>query len=433
MVYLSILLLSANKIYSKDYSAIIDSLKHVNSSINIDKNRKAKTLYNLSWYYYASQSYDSSICYSKKSFQYAVDNNIDTVVQKSAVIAGAVFTMQNKLDSAIYYLQKGAFYFEKNKKLEYDAGLAKIYSLLANAYSEEMKYNKAYIYYDKSEKVFIKTADTTGLIFNKIAKGNLFESLQLYDKALIEYNNAISLSVDSRKLSNLYSANNNISTVYKKTGDKESAKKYLFKAIDIMIRNNQQAFSGDSYHNLSLLYSEQNKYDSAFYYNGLAINIFKKQHLLYREISARISKCDFYLSVGNLAEMQKCFDSLKDVPDELYSKYFLLQSKLLYKKKSIDKAIDYARKSLAVAQKNKDIEFQKNAYELLFEENREKKDFQQALNAHENYLKFKDSMFNQEKSIAIQKVIVEKIIGEKDSEINTAEIEHEKKLAEKTN
>ncbi len=425
------ILLSAGNSYSKDYSAVIDSLKRVNSKADIDKKVKAKTLYNLSWYYYAAQSFDSSISYSKQGLRYAVENNIDTVVQKSAVIAGAVFTIKSEHDSAIYYLRQGAVYFENNKSSKNDDGLAKIYSILANAYSETMKYNEAYILYDKSENIFIKKADTVGLVFNKIAKGNLFESLQLYDKALIEYNNAISLSIKSGNISNLRSAYNDISTVYKKTGDNESAKKYLFKAIDIMLHYIQLDFSGDSYHNLALLYSEQNKYDSAFYYSSLAINIFKKQHLVYREISARMSKCDFYLNLEQLAEMQKCFDSLGKVPEELNSKYFLLQSKLLFKKKNIEKAIGFSKQALLAAQKNKDIEFQKKAYELLYEENNEKHDFQQALKAHEKFMLFKDSMFNQEKSIAVQKVIVEKIIDEKNSEIKSGEIEHEKKLAGK--
>ncbi len=424
-------ILTEGEIYSKDYSSIIDSLKKVNSKINIETGIKGKTLYNLSWYYYASQSFDSSICYSKLALQYAFDKNLDTIAEKSAVILGAVFTMKTECDSAIYYLRKGASYFEKNNKIKYEGGLAKIYSLLANAYSEKMKYNEAYIYYDKSESLYIKTSDTSGLIFNKIAKGNLFESLQLYDKALIEYNNAIGLSISSGKISNLRSAYNDISAVYKKTGDKGNAKKYLFKAIDIMMQNNESDFSGDSYHNLSLLYSDQNRYDSAFYFNGLAISIFKKQHLLFREMSARITKCDFYFNIGQLKSMQICFDSIVEVPDELKAKYFLLQSKLLYKKNNVEKAINYAGQALLFAQKNKDIEFQKNAYELLYEENIKKHDFQKALIAHENYMMFKDSMFNKEKSIAVQKVIVEKVIEEKDAELKLKTIEHEKELTKK--
>ncbi len=125
----SIIVFLSNPIYSADYSKIIDSLKQVNSKKNLPTNVKAKTLYNLSWYYYASQLYDSSILYSKQALQYAIDNNIDTVVHKSAVILGAVFTIKNENDSSYLYLHKGASYIESNKRTNCEDGLAKIYSI----------------------------------------------------------------------------------------------------------------------------------------------------------------------------------------------------------------------------------------------------------------------------------------------------------------
>lgn len=431
------LLLFPNSIYSKDYSNTIDSLQQINSQINIDKNTKGKTLYNLSRYYYTSQLFDSSITYSRQAFQYSIENGLDTVVYISARMLGAVFTAKSEYDSGIYYLRKGASYFELNKKTQYEGEVAKIYSFLANCLSEQMRYNEAYVCYDKSESTYLKTQDTTGLVFNKIAKGNLFTDLQLYDKALTEYLQAINLSEKSRKIPMLSSAFTNISTVYKIIGDRENAKKYLFKAIEIMQQYHDNNYSGESYHNLARLHGSENNYDSAFYYNDLAIKIFKKQHLFFSEQSALITQCEFYLNTEQLNKAKSCLDSMQNISrnlsEQIKSKYFLLLSELSYKEKDFASAIDHAQKALKYAMENKNIQDQKNAYELLYKEYHESSDFQKALKAHEKYILFKDSMFNQGKGIAAQKIIVENIVEEKNSELKLAALEHERVQAKKDN
>lgn len=439
--FISLLLLS-NMGYSQDYSNTIDSLKKVNSSHQINNNSKAKTLYNLSWYYYASRLLDSSVSYSKQALQFAANNRVDTVVNKSTVMLGAIYTMRSEYDSAAFYLNKGALYFESTLKTsygvevssntsEYEGEIAKIYSLLANVFSEQMKYKDAYIYYDKSENLYTKVKDTTGLIFNQIAKGNLFTNVKLYDKALIEYNNAINLSNSSGKVSNLSYVFNNVSTVYKKSGDKESAKTYLFKAINMAQQDKKIDLLGDAYHNLSLLYSDERVYDSALYYNSLSLAIFKKLNLLFRENSVHLSRCDYYLSQGELNTAKLCLDSIGEVQESLNAKYYLLKSNLAFKNRNLSVAIDFAQKALLFAKDNKNVDDQKNIYELLYKEYNDKHDFSAALKAYEKYIVLKDSVFNVEKSIAIQKVIVENIIEEKNTEIKLAASQFQEKQAKK--
>jgi tetratricopeptide (TPR) repeat protein/DNA-binding CsgD family transcriptional regulator len=417
--------------YSENYHQIIDSLKKVNLVQGISKTKKARTLYNLSWYYYNSQLYDSAIIYSRQAFLYSINNSVDTVVHKSVVMLGAMFTTKSEYDSAAFYLLKGAIYFEPPSKTMYKTDVAKIHSLLANVFSEQSKYDEAYIYYDKSEATFIKVKDTTSWIFNIIAKGNMFTNIQLYDKALTEYNNATRLSKQIGKSSNLGYLYNNISTVYKKIGDKAKAKNYLFKAINAYPSNSGANILADAYHNLSILYNSQNMYDSAVYYNGLALEIFKYLKLSYRENVVRLWQCEFYLSSGRLDTVQICLDSIYGIQKELYAKYYLLYSKLEYKKNRFDSSVKYAQKALLVAKQNKDIEEQKNCFDMLYKANKDKGDLFSALKAHENYYLLKDSAFNQEKSIAVQKVIVENVIREKNEEIESAELEHQKKQARK--
>lgn len=429
--FFKLLLLLPCQLFSESYLKTIDSLKTINNTSHLDINTKAKTLYNLSWYYYAAQQYDSAVDYSIQAFQYAFTNKIDTVVHKSALMLGAIYSTKSEYDSAAFYLHKGASYFESTDKTGYEGELARIYSLLANVLSEQLLFNDAYIYYDKSENIYLKKQDTTGLIFNKIAKGNLFTNIQLYDKALNEYDDALKLSKKSGRFYNLSYIYNDLSTLYKKNGDKQNAKACLFMTINALQKDNKPQLFADAYHNLSLLYSNQNNYDSAFYYNGLALEIFRKYQLLYRENSAYLCKCEFYLDQGDLNRANRCLDSIGKIQDVLNAKYFLLQSKLAYRNKSLNDAIHFAQKALVFAQKNKNIEDQKNSYELLYKQNRDKQNLSQALLAYEKYIVLKDSIYNQEKSVAIQKIIIQNIIDDKNEEIELAAIEHEKKQAVK--
>lgn len=421
----------AQPIYLQDYTKTIDSLKIVNSSSGITKNKKAKTLYNLAWYYYTSQLYDSSIVYSRQAFYYATNNSIDTVIHKSTVMLGGVFTTQYQYDSAAFYLSKGVAYFEKLNNKIYQKELAKIYSVLANVLAEQNKYQEAYQYYDKSEQTYATIGDTMGLIFNKLSKGNLFTNLQLFDKALVEYNDAARLSKYNGFTSNLAYVYNNISTVYKKIGDTEIAKDYLFKAITECKKKQVHNLLGDVYHNLSLLYNSINNNDSAIYYNTLALKEFKALQLSYRENTAKLWRVDFYLAKEQFAEAKNYLDSIGEIEKVLYAKYYLLYSKLAYEKKDYNASVNYANKALLVAQQNKDITEQTNCHEMLYKAYTDKPNLVEAMKAYENYNLLKDSIFNQEKSIAVQKVILENSIEEKNAEIKLAALKHQKAQAEK--
>jgi len=429
LLWITILFFITPLYYAQNYSKIIDSLKQVNLQAKITKNTKAKTLYNIAWYYFSSNSYDSSIIYAKQAYIYSKKNELDTVINKSTLILGALFSIKNEYDSSVYYLQSGISYFEEKKTNLYINELSKLYSLLANAYSEQKKYDKAYIYFNKSETIFIEKKDTTGLIFNKIAKGNLFNNLQLYDKALKEFNDAIHLSILSKNKTNISAAYNDIGTVYKKIGDYEKAKHFYIKGIEV--KDNEIHTTGGLYNNLSLLYDELNNYDSAFYYNDLAISIFKKHNIQFKEIQVLLNKFDFILKQGKLDSLEKYLNNIPVIPDQLKSHYFLLQSKLSFKQNNTKKAVDFAQKSLYFSQQNKDVVAQKNAHELLYEIYLYTKNFKEALVAVQQFTLFKDSIFNQEKSLAVQKIIVENIIESKDSEIELLKMKNENEQAEK--
>lgn len=191
-----------------------------------------------------------------------------------------------------YYQISGDFYFQKlqvNDAIDnYEKALAYIrkvddtkrmgnaYSGLANCYTFNKQYQKAIHYHEKTLEL-LKDGDSR--IYHQALSNSALAYIdaQQLDKALEaffevkEYFKSIN-DIDGMSLTEM-----NIGELYRdKFNQPELAKKHFRWAININNKSKDIYRQSQVYHNLSLIFIEEDKLDSAFYYLDRAIE-YKKQ------------------------------------------------------------------------------------------------------------------------------------------------------------
>jgi hypothetical protein len=157
--------------------------------------------------------------------------------------------------------------------------------------------------------------------------------------------------------------------------------------------------------------------DSALYYYENARDVYRNCNAALVSFSRLdITQAEMFLE-NDLPH--KALIALKEINDSVLgnmdrAKFNLLNSKL----SSVPfKKLNYANESLKYANLSSDIIIQKDCYFILYEEHKKLKNYDKSLSYYELYQAFEDSIFNKEKSIAIQKVILKKVVDDKNLEI----------------
>lgn len=417
-----VLLLTFSSVFSQKNKTVnfyIDSIDEVYTSTN-NVRVKAKMLYNFGWYYYAFLEYDSSILYAKKALDYGIANKQDTVIAKSSVLIGSLFGTHRENDSAIKYLKIGETYLEQQNEVKYiSTQIANIQTILAYTFMNKGMYDKAFIYNNKAGSYYRMVNDTTLVAVNLTVRAQLVNELHLHDEALITLQ-----EVSKILRNNTPDINRTISSTYKEIGDINNAKKYIFKSINA-VKNipKHKNDLGTYYQNLSLLYAKEKQYDSAFFYNKLARSLFVELKLPNFIAKADLDKVTMLLDNNLNSKAVGLLSNMNDIPSEFIDEYFLLKGISENNYILIDSAIFYA-------QEKNNIAIEKQAYFQKYKLYKKKGRYNKALAALETYHKLADSIFNKEKSLAVQKVIVENVIENKNSEIAYKELLYKKEKAE---
>ncbi|MFZ4704870.1 MAG: tetratricopeptide repeat protein [Bacteroidales bacterium] len=313
---------------------------------------------------------------------------------------GVIFIVKNEYLKALrYYYQ--ALKINQNKGYKREEATSLYHIGLANMYLGN--YPEAVDYILKSLRYWERIKYTPNVWNCNELLGNIYINLKVFDKALYYHRIALKVRNDAIKISfpdgrgirgdnklGLAYSYNNIAEVYLNLHNYDSAYYYALKSMKIKIEKNSYASTNDvanSEANLGKIYGKLQKYDSAFLLLNKAANT-------YKDLQNKSSYGEALYGIGNL------YFDLKN-----YSK-----AKENYEA-GLNNAIEVGDKSNI-----------KTGYILLSDLYKAKHDYQKSLDFFNSYSGMKDSIFDEERSNAIEELQIKYEVDKKQQKIESQEL-----------
>ncbi|WP_316830606.1 sensor histidine kinase [Pedobacter aquatilis] len=258
--------------------------------------------------------------------------------------------------------------------------------------------DKALMLLSKVEAEAIKVNDHKSLIEAGIIQGNILYFQGEHNNALKSYLNALQLAERYNQHELIASASNEIGTLFKKNKDLDQAMQYYQRALkeSLAIKNNAQ--QANAYNNIGLVYEEKGNY-------GLALAQYQKSLNAYQKAKDKLGESYSLEYIGYVYNLMKNFKPaianlersllLRTALKDNYGIAICLTelAEVNRNKNDFEQAINYANKAVAFCRKINYPDMLQNAYLLLSQLYELKKDYQAAYQAHQQYVAVKDSVF----------------------------------------
>jgi len=249
--------------------------------------------------------------------------------------------VSNYLKSLKLYEELISTCTNKSNRSKYKYGISTCYTNLGNIYQEQMSTEKALDYHFKSLKIKKEIDDERG------------EGICL----------------------------NNIGNTFLSKFNYKKAEEYYKKALDLAIKTNDTKSQSISYSNLGIVEKRLGNYDGAieFYTTALKIKL---------ELDDKNGITNVYSNIASLYISKA--DSIAKTESE----------KNMY----ISHALQYAEKALIIAREIKALPYVNEAYKNLMLVNKLRKNFKMAYLYADDYIVTKDSLFSDEKTVALNEM-----------------------------
>lgn len=315
-------------------------------------------------------------------------NSRDDTLKIKALADIAYAYRGSKPDTCIILAQKA---LALSEKINFGYGLEKSYNALAVGYHVKLNFPKALEYYLKALKINADLANRA-VIFHNI--GLIYREQGENEQALDYYLKALKISEDNKNIKENPQTINNIGVIYANTGVFDKAIYYHQRAMTLREKLNDRKGIAQSLNNIADLYVKQKKFDEAFAYYQKALPI-------QEQIGDKRGR--IYTSSG-MAHVYR-------------------------QRKNYDTAITLCNKAMVLAEELK-LPLEMNMLrDELFQNYKEKGDYEMALMYLMQFKQSQDSIFSVSKSTAIADLESRAALERKEQEIKLANLENEKKLA----
>ncbi len=225
-------------------------------------------------------------------------------------------------------------------------------------------------------------------IYNNL--GGIFADMKQSERALEEYNKLLIAAKEANHKPYLINALSNIGVVYNEMNNSEKALPYLVEALEIAQEEKSDYFVAAIKTNLGHVYQKKGEYLKA-----------KKQ--FEDAVSMAVSLKNKYIEASALNSIGKINIALNE----------------------FDNAKINSEKALVLANEIDAVEWKSDSWLVLSKVYSEKEDYKQALEAYENHIQFRDSIFSEEKKAEITRKDMQFQLEKKEA-LSNAEIKRQK-------
>lgn len=359
---------------------------------------------------------------AKQIFQVVINDksSSDSLVLRGKEKLGLTYFYLQQIDSAIDAIQSAVKGADKEKD---SAFLSRNYYYLSNIFGNvKREYGKGFLYLDSGIN-FTPSTNAKNKIFGLLNKGVMLTNIHLYPEAVDITLKAIELSEqDDSFLDALYS---NLGAIYKSTTQWEKAKEVYLKSEQINpLKTKTDSISlGIVWHNLSLLYVEEERFDSALFYCEKAIEIFTKVGSERELIASQfVYAGDLYPLVVTQNEALAMLEAIKSQTLNSYEQVQLYTLQVKLGDQNLDVSNETAY--LNMADSNKFYELKEDLAQQLYKKYKIINPDLSLFYLEEKY-RARDSILTAEKAIETYQVEVKKMISQQQKTIEKQGEENE--------
>ncbi|MFA6517848.1 MAG: tetratricopeptide repeat protein [Bacteroidia bacterium] len=282
-------------------------------------------------------------------------------------------------------------------------GHASSYNTIASIHHIQGNMAVALFYYLKSLKVSESIGDYQGIARSLNNIGSIYMDRNEYEKSLYYLNRAYQIMQEMGDEQAIADELINIANVYLYTGKEEQAVEYYLKSIALNKKGNNKRGVAAGYNNIGTLYADKNNPKEAlsYYFQALSINE----------------------QIGDIESMILAYNNI---------------SASYIKLKMYHSALSYVENALQLAEKHDLKNYIMEAYHLLYQLEVAERNFESALNCHQLYKAYSDTLYNKvtserinfmEKQYLKEKAEKEQILEGKNTELHAKiHLEKEKQI-----
>ncbi|TRX58745.1 tetratricopeptide repeat protein [Fulvivirga sp. M361] len=382
----------------------IDSLKNVSADLTPGKERiDAKN--QIAQLFFEQRS-DSSLYYADQALREASAITYEKGMANAYLIKGKFTCYLGAMTEGMEFYKES---IRLNEKIKDEFGIARGYHYMGNALSNIGDYETPLEYYKKAIPIYEKLGEEVleAMAYNNM--GWVHSELGEISKALEMHTNAQRLAEKINHAPSLMDTYHELGYNYLLRKELEKAEDIFMMALRIANQSNQMDRISIAYGDLALLYGEKEDHRKALVYHlkDLALQYEMKLDrdlpLIYNNLGTTYFKLQQYdSSIFYSQEALKLETKFRDEYNMALSK-INLGSSLAAIEKTKEAEITLTE-ALTLAKKMDHMELIINSLEQLYLLYNAKGYYWQALEFHQKYTLYKDSLFNSEKSKQIAEI-----------------------------
>lgn len=349
-----------------------------------------------------------SVCFHIQAQEGAIDSLHKALSEEP--IGTAKVDLLNALANQYYYikLSDSLFHFahealNQSNALDYTEGKLAAFSVLSSGYWYIGNYEKALSYAKLGIVLGKESGNSSYLSNNFIAIGMVNNSKGDFEAALGNYMQGLSIAEENDNLPQQGRALNNIAFLYMSTGEFKEALTPLLKSIEINQVVGNQSRLAINYNNLGGAYRHLGDYENAFKYLELALELSKKTNYWpevgvvlrsFGETYLQNSEPERALEYANKAiALQRALPSQVELIRSIN-----LSASINLELGKADQAIQLAKDALSLSVELGAAPEESRALETLYQANKLKGNYRQALSYFDQYHLIIDSLYSEEKA-----------------------------------
>ncbi len=244
-------------------------------------------------------------------------------------------------------------------------------------------YERALEYYSRALEIRRELGDREGLAKGYNNLGNVYYSAGRYEESLEYYANSIAIYEELGNQDLVASSLNNIALVYHALGRYDEALAKLERALEIAERVDHRPTIAMTLNSLGNVAAAQDRPDEALGFHRRALEV-------RRELGDRRGEADALLSIGQLRNRTRAFDEARGVLTEVVELAAEIQVR----------------------------EIERDAWEALATAYAGSGEFERALDAHRNFKRVNDELFNEQASRRLSELEARADLAAKNREID---------------
>lgn len=308
---------------------------------------------NLSIYYTKNGDYNRAIYFRKQCIETKKETG-DKNIENDLFYVGWYYYRMGAFDKCISYYNEALLISKRNNNYK---TVQDCLTAIGNLYSHQGNYPLALEYLNEALNSAKESNETKNISDALVSLGNVYIRLQNYDKAIVLYKKAL---VEENH-DNYGTIAHNLGESYKFKKEYNKAFKFFKDALEVYREKYNRPDEATTLNKIGEIYLEQNNIDEAFLY-------FEKAKNINTEISNQRGLCGSYLGL----------------------------IKIYLRKGNYNIGLKYALICKKIATKLELLDIQRDVEQLLFNIYRKTDNYKKALESHEKFKLFNDSIFNKE-------------------------------------